>query len=198
MLGIGFSAFLIIIAALLIPTFIHTEAPTYAPRVVGIAIPLGPGLPIDTVTVDAGAEHRWRFFDFERGLLADPPDTAGWDIAFQRFRIIPSGEIANLGPSAFDSVRVAPDTGYVRSHFGRDTVNTATARWYTYSYFSHLLTPKDDVFVLRTREGHFVKLQIVGYYCPGPTPGCLTFRYGWMGSAASSTAPGSPQPRTSQ
>ena len=178
MLGVGFFVFVVIMAALLVPTVIHTETPTYRPRVVGIAIPLNPGLAFDTVTVDAGAEHRWRFFDFERGLLADPPDTAGWDIAFQRFRIIPSGQIANLGLVRFDSVRIAPDAGYVRTTFGRDTVNAATARWYTYSYFSHLLSPKDDVWVVRTREGRYVKMQVISYYCPGPTPGCVTFRYG--------------------
>ncbi|MSR05857.1 MAG: hypothetical protein EXR93_02120 [Gemmatimonadetes bacterium] len=177
----GLGLFVLIIAALLVPTFIHTETPAYRPRIVGIAIP-AMGLAIDTVTIDAGAEHRWRFFDFERGLVSDPPDTTGWDIAFQRFHVIPSGEIANLGSLAFDSVLQAPDSGYVRTTFGRDTVNAATARWYTYSYFSHLLTPKPDVFALRTREGRLVKLQIFSYYCPGPTPGCVTFRYGWLGA----------------
>ena len=142
----------------------------------GIAVPAAPGT-VDTVTVDAGAEHHWRFFDFERGLVSDPPDTAGWDVAFQRFHIVPSGEIANVGSVSFDLVQDAPDTGYVRTTFGRDTVNAATAKWYSYSYLSHLLVPRGDVYVLRTREGHYVKLQLAGYYCPGTTPGCITFRY---------------------
>jgi len=178
-LGVGFGLFVLIIAALLVPTFIHPETPTYPPRVVGIAIP-STGRAIDTVTIDAGAEHRWRFFDFERGLVADPPDTAGWDVAFQRFHVIPSGEITNLGPLAFDSIGHAPATGFVRTTFGRDTVNAATARWYTYSYFSHLLSPRNDVYVVRGRDGRKTKIQILSYYCPGPsgpTPGCTTFRY---------------------
>ena len=182
-LGAGLGVFIVIIAALLSPTFRRTDIDTFIPRVVGVAVPLGSGLTMDTVTVDAGAENRWRYFDLEQGLVSEPPDTAGWDLAFQRFHVIPSGEIANLGPVPFDAVRVAPDTGYVRTVTDRDTVNAATARWYSYSYFSHLLQPKGDVYVLRTREGHTAKVQIVGYYCAGPTPGCLTFRYALMGTS---------------
>lgn len=175
-LGAALGAFVLIIAALLTPTFLTTKVDTFLPRVVGIAVPAVPG-GVDTVTIDAGAEHRWRFFDVERGLVSDPPDTVGWDLAFQRFHLIPSGEVANLERTPFDSVRTAPDSGYARTVFGRDTVNAATAKWYSYSYLSHLLVPKGEVYVMRTREGHFAKLQILGYYCPRTTPGCLTFRY---------------------
>jgi hypothetical protein len=178
-LGAGFGVFVVVIAALLTPTVRQAKVETFLPRAAGVAVPPGPG--IDTVTVDAGAENRWRYVDLERGRVSDPPDTAGWDLRFQRFHVIPSGTIANLGPIPFDSVRVAPDTGYIQTSTGRDTVNAATARWYSYSYFSHLLHPKGDVYVLRTREGHTAKMQIVGYYCPGPTPGCTTFRWAFIG-----------------
>jgi len=158
----------------------HTTPSTFLPRVVGIAVPLGAAPLLDTVTIDAGAESHWRYFDLERGRVADPPDTAGWDLAFERFHVIPSGEIANLGRARFDTVRAAPAAGYVRTTLGRDTVNAVTNAWYSYSYLSHLLVPKGDVYVVRTTDGHVAKLQILGYYCPGPTPGCLTFRYGWL------------------
>lgn len=175
-LGAGFGVFLVIVAFLIAPTFRKTEIDTFKPRVVGIAVPTAPGT-VDTVTVDAGSDRAWRFFDFERGLVSDPPDTAGWDLALQRFHLIPSGEIANLGRTSFDALHTPPDTGYVRTIMGRDTVNDVTDKWYSYSYLSHLLVPKGDVYVLRTREGNQVKLQMAGYYCPGTTPGCVTFRY---------------------
>lgn len=159
------------------PTFRKTEVDTFTPRVVGIAVPLTSPGAVDTVTVDAGSDRRWRFFDIERGLVSDPPDTAGWDLAFQRFRVIPHEDIANLGPVAFDDVRAAPETGYALTKWGRDTTNAATAKWYSYSYVSHLLVPKPDVYVVRTGPGRYAKLQLVGYYCPGTTPGCVTFRY---------------------
>jgi hypothetical protein len=150
---------------------------TFTPRVVGISVPLvSPGT-VDTVTVDAGSDRAWRFFDVERGLVADPPDTAGWDLALRRFHVIPYREIANLGPVAFDSVTAPPSTGYVGNTYRSDTTNAATAKWYSYSYTSHLLVPKPNVYVLKTREGGYAKLQLAGYYCPGTTPGCVTFRY---------------------
>ena len=139
----------------------------------------------DTLTIDAGDEHRWRFVDLDRGAIVEPPDTAGWDLALRRFHLIPSGEIANLGVVPFDSIGVAPETGYIRSQFSRDTSNAATDRWYTYSYFSHLLAPKPEVYVVRTRDGRYAKLQLLSYYCPGPTPGCVTFRYAYPMKAPS-------------
>lgn len=186
-LGAGFGVFLAIVVMLIVPTFRKTSVDTFRPRVVGISVPLAPG-GVDTVTVDAGSDRQWRFFDVERGLIADPPDTAGWDLALRRFHVIPYREIANLGPVSFDAVTTPPSTGYVGNVYRSDTTNAATAKWYSYSYTSHLLVPKPDVYVLKTREGQFVKLQLSGYYCPGTTPGCITFRYARL----------SPMPQTSR
>jgi hypothetical protein len=175
----GFSVFVVIMGFLLVPSFVRTEVPAYLPTTPNdSAPPAGPsGVVIDTVTIDAGSEERWRFFDFERGVVGDPPDTAGWDLAFKRFHVIPSGGMINLGLAAFDSVTTVPDSGYVATAFGRDTVNAVTARWYRYSFFSHLLSPLGDAYAIRTRTGRYAKMEIISYYCPGPTPGCLTFRY---------------------
>jgi hypothetical protein len=65
---------------------------------------------------------------------------------------------------------------------GRDTVNAAIDRWYRYSIFSHLLEPAPASYVIRTRDGHFAKIQFLSYYCPGPAAGCVTFRYVYQGS----------------
>ena len=156
-------------AALLAPTVIKPGIPTFNPTAAGVAS--------DTLTVDAGDEYRWRFVDLDRRMVVDPPDTAGWDVMLRRFHFIPAGAVANLGRVPFGSVVQAPDTGYVLTRFAHDTSNAATDRWYTYSYFSHLLSPKGDVYVMRTRDGRYAKVQILSYYCPGPTPGCTTFRY---------------------
>ena len=34
---------------------------------------------------------------------------------------------------------------------------------------------------VRTADGRYAKLEILGYYCPGAHPGCLTFRYVFQG-----------------
>ncbi|MBI4502589.1 MAG: HmuY family protein [Gemmatimonadetes bacterium] len=180
-LGLGFAVFLVIMVVLLAPTAIKARVLTFNPTPPVTREAVAGGTVSDTLTIDAGDEHRWRFVDLDRGGVVEPPDTAGWDLALRRFHLIPSGEISNLGPVPFDSVNAAPESGYVASRFSRDTSNAATDHWYTYSYFSHLLTSKSDVYVLRTREGRYAKLQILSYYCPGPTPGCVTLRYFYQG-----------------
>ena len=175
-LGVGFGLFVVIMVLLLTPSVIKPKVPVYLPAAPGVTRDSA-GTSVDTLTVDAGEEHRWSFVDLDRGAVVLPPDTAGWDLMLRRFHFIPSGGIVNLGPQVFDSVTSLPDTGYQASRFARDTVNPVTERWYTYSYFSHLLSPKRDVFALRTRDGRYATLQILSYYCPGPTPGCVTFRY---------------------
>jgi hypothetical protein len=42
------------------------------------------------------------------------------------------------------------------------------------------------VWALRTADGRYVKFEILGYYCPGAQPGCLTIRYVYQGSGARS------------
>jgi hypothetical protein len=37
------------------------------------------------------------------------------------------------------------------------------------------------VWAVRTADGRYAKLEIVGYYCPEAHPGCLTFRYVFQG-----------------
>jgi hypothetical protein len=182
-LGLGFGAFLVIIAALLAPTVIKPKVATFWPTPIGFARSLAEGV-VDTLTVDAGEELRWKFVDLDRGAVVVPPDTAGWDLMLRRFHLIPSGAIAKVGPGSFESLQ-RPDTGYVASRFARDTANTATDHWYSYSYFSHLLAPKPDLFVVRTRDGRFAKLELLSYYCPGPTPGCVTFRYAFVAATGS-------------
>jgi hypothetical protein len=140
-------------------------------------------------TVEATSPDRWVFFDFSRGSVVERARPLDWDIAFKRFRMIVnggpgysgSGAIADLGAIAFDDVAAAPDTGWVLSTAGRDSANAALLRWYEYGWSSHILRPKPRVFAVRTADGKYGKLRIVSYYCPGATPGCITFEYVYAG-----------------
>jgi hypothetical protein len=58
-------------------------------------------------------------------------------------------------------------------------VNPAIRRWYDYGAVSHLLKPNGHVYVVRTRQGRFAKVEILSYYCTGLAPGCVTFRYAY-------------------
>jgi hypothetical protein len=144
-------------------------------------------------TVDAGAADVWQFFDFSRGSTVPRGEPLAWDLAFQRFHIIANGGpgfagqggIIDLGEVAFDSVLDVPAQGYIATTAGKDSTNSAILRWYSYGWASHLLRPKPHTWAVRTADGRHAKLQILSYYCPGATPGCITFRYVYQGGGGS-------------
>lgn len=164
---VGVTAWLV--AASVTPRSVPTFTPdtAFAVRVSGAP---------DTVTIDARDPDQWQFFSFTAGQVRRT-EAAPWDLALRRFRIVTAGEVLRLDTARFDSLRHIPRSGYVATDFGADTVNPAMARWYRYSMFSHLLHPKEAVYVVRTRAGETAKLEFLSYYCPGPSPGCVTFRF---------------------
>ncbi len=106
-----------------------------------------------------------------------PPDSVGWDLALRRSNVFVSGGALDLGVRTFDEVTAAPASGYMKTSFGRDTVNSVLDRWYKYSFISHRLSPNSHIYVVQTRDGHFAKIEFLSYYCTGMVSGCITFRY---------------------
>ena len=160
-------------------------APT--PRDAGRAL-VGPVV----YTVDATDPERWRQFSFRVGAVVDEGSGNGWDLSFRRYQIIANGGsgyrggggIVDLGDVGFDQVRTLPQTGYRITESRPDPHNPAIAGWYTYGFFSHVLSPKRHVWGVRTADGRYAKMEIVSYYCPGAQPGCLTFRYVYQGDGS--------------
>lgn len=153
--------------------------------------------PLD-YTVDATSTDEWRFFDFSRGSVVLNPGPGDWDLAFRRFHIIANGGpgfsgdggIIRLEETDFDAVLELPGAAYVETAVRRDSVNAAIERWYAYGWTSHLLTPHPAVYAVRTADGRYAKVQLLGYYCPGAQPGCLTFRYVYQGAGGRSMGVG--------
>lgn len=152
------------------------------------------------LTVDARSADRWSGLDFSTGAVfpvAEGP--AAWDLALRRFRLVINGGKSFLGRAgvlampgiAFDEVTEAPETGYAMSAVspGGDTVNAALEDWYEYGFFSHLLEPRQAVYVVRTADGKYAKFEILGYYCPGAEPGCVTLRYAYQGDGSQRLVP---------
>lgn len=180
---IGFAAFVIVLAYLVAASFARRSGvPEFGPTPPLRSVAAAESLVSDTVTLDARDQSAWQFFDFATAAVMQPPDTAGWDLAVRRFNVIAAGSATDIGPASFDTVSTAPLDGYVASDFRSDTANAALERWYRYGFLSHLLRPKDHVYVVRTRDRRFAKLQFLSYYCHGGTPGCLTFRYAYQPS----------------
>lgn len=182
---------LAVVAGLLVATTLRApEIPSYPPTAPAPA-EVGPRKvgPL-TVTVDASDGDRWTYFDLSRGSVVESPEANEWDLAFRRYRIIANGGAGFAGEggvlplpgASFDSVLTVPDTGYIVNRGeGDSSLNPALERWYEYSWTSHILEPKPIVYALRTADGRHAKFEILGYYCPGARPGCLTLRYVYQG-----------------
>ena len=167
---------------------VATYAPTPpAPRDAGRAL-VGPVL----YTVDATSPDQWRYFSFHLGSALENAGPREWDLAFRRYQIIANGGprfagaggIVDLGQVAFADVTSVPDAGYQVTEGDTEPRNPALAGWYSYSYFSHVLTPKPRVWAVRLADGGYAKLEFVSYYCPSLEPGCLTFRYVYQGDGS--------------
>jgi hypothetical protein len=162
---VGFGVFLVAMGYLLAVSFTRRSAPAFAPAVEARG---------DTLTIDATDANRWRYASLARGRVLSAPDTAAWDIGVRRYNLIANGDVVDLGEARFDTV------GSLR---GEPEANTSTVgRWYRYSLLTHLLQPTGHVYVVRTTTGRLFKLQIVSYYCPGLTAGCMTIRFAPLAS----------------
>lgn len=185
-------AFLLLVASLVIGSFVTPEFPPYPLTPPPSAAQLR-GAPADslvgpvTYTFDASGGDAWRRFHFGRGALVDSGD---WDIAFRRNKVMtaPGAGIVDLGPVAFDSVDEVPASGYAITLAGggasRDSNNAAVGKWYEYSMLSHLLTSKRHVYAVRTADGRFAKLEILAYYCRDAGAACYTIRYAFQGNGS--------------
>jgi hypothetical protein len=145
-------------------------------------------------TVDASNSETWIGLDLDHRLEANAAEDKQWDMAFQRFHIRVRGgasgtgevAVAVLSDVAFAQVSHAPADGYstdaadgVDSNSELDTVfETAAEGWYSYNVGTHRLTPRDRVYVIRTDEGAFFKVQFLDYYDAAGNPAILQVHWG--------------------
>jgi hypothetical protein len=171
---VGFALFLAGLVWLVAASLTRRDAPVFA-----LSAPTRTRAPSwmvngDTLTVDATDGEQWRYVSLSLGRALD--DSAGWEFAVRRHNITVAGALADLGKVQFEDARVPPTAVFVSSA-ARENANDAIKRWYSYSFITHLLHSQEHVYALRSRDGRLWKLQVLGYYCPGLTAGCLTIRY---------------------
>jgi hypothetical protein len=181
---LGFALFVAALGYLVASSVVRRDARTFEPSPVLTTPRATDTVVVDTVTVDARDASAWRYFDLATGSVIIPPDTAGWDIAFRRFHVMVAGAAADLGAVGFDRVTTAPSSGFVVSSRGPDATNPAFDNWYRYNVLSHLLEPGDHVYVVRTTNERYAKIEFLSYYCPGVTAGCPTIRYAYQPSSS--------------
>ena len=173
---IGFAVFVLGLGYMVVASLARREVAVFNPSPTARARSADWTRAGDTLTLDAGDGDRWRFASLTAGRALAGADTAAWELAARRYRVTVAGALADLGVVPFALARVGPATRFVESHRG-ETVNDAIQHWYRYSFVTHLLTADGHVYALRARDGRLWKLEVLGYYCPGLTPGCLTLRY---------------------
>ena len=149
-----------------------------------------------TYTINAFSLKDWIYFDFSKGAVVSISDrtSSDWDMGFRRAKIIsnsgasnPSGRggIAAIENAEFVSVMEAPESGYMIdiSKNALETENPVIDRWYLYNYMTHELKPKKNIYIIRTADGKYAKMQIMKFYCDG-LAGCYTIKYVYQGNGS--------------
>ena len=167
------------------------------------SLPLPPRMNIALTTnnpmikVDATSRKKWTLVDFSTGKIYSVKDTEKekaklksfpWDIGFQRTKIITNGGLTNLdgivgiknmGPIDFNSLTIAPETGYVQDakSYGK-ILNKAIVDWYLYRTRTHNIESQKSVYALRMAEGGYLKMRILNYYCSRKESECRSIMCG--------------------
>ena len=150
-----------------------------------------------TTRIDATSMIEWVRFDAATGEEAAP---STWDLGFQRFHLQLNGgvtgtagvEIAVVPGVSFDDLTEAPAGGYLTDLADGDDDGDEPDYafeqgdgWYAYDPDTHVLTPRDQLYVVRDSDGAHLKLAIESYYDDAGTGGFITFRWATLTAAAS-------------
>lgn len=143
------------------------------------------------VTIDATDEKLWVYFNLSDQQVvepADPENDTTWDIGLKRYNVKLNGGISGVGEveaaelmsEDYSLLQMAPADGYMTDEADSDGDGVdeyALGTWYDYDYMTHVLTAADKVYVLRTVNGAYVKLQFQDYYDDAGTSAMVQFSY---------------------
>jgi len=155
----------------------------------------------DEVRVNASSSRCWMLVRLRGGTATQiAPGSDDWDIRLRRFVIgtnsgtsgggsggacdtgltdfagVNSGNLGNCANSAnfqVDSIQTQQGAGFGDVN---DSANPVLFNWYSYTI--GVLTAKDNVYILRGKDGSsLLKFQMRGYYSQAGTSGYPTFRW---------------------
>jgi hypothetical protein len=142
--------------------------------------------------IDATSQSDWVFLDLETAALVtpdDPADSPLWDLGFRRYKAQLNGGVSGTGgmeavplPGVdYNTSLDVPTEGWITDQPDADAdgdLEYALDSWFAYDSETHIVTPADLIYVLRTVEGSLVKLGFLGYYDQAGTPGYVHLRWG--------------------
>jgi len=138
------------------------------------AQPAGGG--VFQLTVDVSNAKSWVSIDLGLGRSVATGRAA--DLRVRRYQIRAPQGAADLGEVPFARAAVAADTLWQQdADVDGELLNPALSKWYSYSYWTHLLSPGAQTWAVRRHDGGVALLQFIGYYCKPEGSGCLTLRY---------------------
>jgi hypothetical protein len=127
-----------------------------------------------------GGTNQYTFFRFSDSAVVSHTDSAStkWDIGFRGTDIIINGGTSGPGSTAgqvvnntFEDITQAPEANYIADN----TSGHVFADWYVYNMQTHIVTSKPGyIFIIRTNDGKFVKMEIISYYKGAPAQPDLT------------------------
>lgn len=145
-----------------------------------------------TTVVDATSKEAWVGLDLDTGLQVSASEDAVWDLSFQRFGIRSRGgvngtggvEVAVLPSQDFLQLTQSPASGFAVDAVDGDdegsdpdTVFQANGGWYAYDVTTHKLSPRAQVYVVRSDSRAYFKVEMLSYYDDAGTPAMLKLRW---------------------
>jgi hypothetical protein len=142
---------------------------------------------VSDTLVDATSETDWTYLDLDTGREDVAP--GAWDLGFRRQWIASNGgvsggagvEVAILPGVDFPGVIEPPTTGWAVDAPDGDDANPepdyVLNTWYDYNADTHVLSPKPEIYAVRTSGGAVIKLQILAYYDPAGTSAWFLLRW---------------------
>lgn len=146
--------------------------------------------------INASDYTAWVYFELAGGKEVtpqNPQSSTEWDLAVQRFQVKVNGGISGAGNvqvalvtgTTFDALTKAPAGSYVSDQADSGDEDTEPdyafsqgGPWYDYNAMTHVLMPKAQVYVVKSVQGAYHKVQITGYYDKAGSAGFLSLRSG--------------------
>lgn len=164
-------------------------------------------LKVNTVTLDASSYTDWTYFSFGKGEVVSVSDfstSTGWDIAFHRSDVRVNcgasgpgqGGTYATGQSDFEAVATAPESGYSLNGMIEVAVDISAmppkmetvpgdsilSGWVEYSMGQGgpTYTYSEEIYIVRTAEGKYVKVWLKDYFNDNSESGHVTMKYAYQ------------------
>lgn len=157
----------------------------------------------------------WIYFSLSQGKEVTVSEDShatdtSWDLAFNRYNIrTNSGKSGNgqggaydTGMTDFDAVSTAPTSGYTVDEdaqitgsftgsgitYAESTLNKVLAEAISFAGPPPTYTPNNHVYVVKTADGKYAKLQVEGFYDDEGNSGFMTFKFAYQSDGTTNLA----------